>query len=79
MGSSPTNLITMVVAAISFVLLIDSAAEAQLDREDKQLFLDTHNYRRASVRAADMNQIVSCYNLILLHNYGYRFKYALSS
>ena len=61
MGSS-ANLATVVVVAITSVfLLIDSAAVAQLSREDKQLFLDTHNYRRASVKAADMNQIVSYY------------------
>ena len=57
MGSS-TNPVTVVVAAIAFVLLINCAV-AQLSREEKQLFLDVHNYRRASVRAADMNQIVS--------------------
>ena len=58
MGSVSTSLVTTVVAAIAFVLLIDSAV-AQLSREEKQLFLDSHNYRRASVGAADMNQIVS--------------------
>ena len=69
----------MVAAAIAFVLLIDPAM-AQLSREDKQLFLDTHNYRRASVRAADMNQIVSLKN-VLPHNYCidyYRFQYLVN-
>ena len=55
MGSS--SLVT-VLAAIAMVLLVDSAV-AQLSREERQLFLDVHNYRRASERAADMNQIVS--------------------
>jgi hypothetical protein len=65
MGSS-TNFIATVAAAIAFVLLIDSAAVAQLSREDKQVLLDAHNRLRASVRAADMNQLVSEKNIIKL-------------
>ena len=59
MGSSTNPVATVAAAAIAFVLLINTAAVAQLSLEDKQLLLDSHNYRRASVRAADMNQLVS--------------------
>ena len=34
-------------------------AIAQLSREERQLFLDLHNYHRASVNAANMRRLVS--------------------
>ena len=48
----------MAAAVVVLVLLVGSAT-AQLSREEKQELLDGHNFRRAIVRAADMNQIVS--------------------
>ena len=50
-----------VVVAVTLLagLLPQHVTTAQLDREDKQLLLDLHNYYRASVNAADMRQIVS--------------------
>ena len=49
-----------VMVAVTLLSGISQFAVAELSFEDKQLLLDVHNYYRASVNAADMNQIVSC-------------------
>lgn len=50
----------MVAATLLSGISYQQFAVAELSVEDKQLLLDVHNYYRASVNAADMNQIVSC-------------------
>lgn len=51
----------MVAVTLLSGLSPQQSAVAELSVEDKQLLLDVHNYHRASVNAADMNQIVSTF------------------
>ena len=49
----------MAAGTLVVLVLLVGSVTAQLSREEKQELLDGHNYRRAIVKAADMNQLVS--------------------